>query len=61
MWLVVAVGNGRQAANHLLAMGDNKACPDVDGFSSDMVSLFNTCAPPFLHYYNVDCAGSGIE
>ena len=38
----MCVGNGRQAAKHLLAMGNNEKCPDVDGFSSDMVTLFKT-------------------
>lgn len=36
-------GDGRRAAGHLLAMGDNRACPDVDGFTSDMIMLFNRC------------------
>jgi hypothetical protein len=33
-------GNGERAAELLLLMGDNAACPDRDGFTHDMVLLF---------------------
>lgn len=41
---MISAGNGSQAAKHLLAMGDNALCPDVAGFESDMVALFNTAS-----------------
>lgn len=37
-------GNGQRAAELLLLMGDNAACPDRDGFTHDMVQLFRRWA-----------------
>eukprot|EP00208_Stichococcus_sp_RCC1054_P004010 CAMPEP_0206149134 /NCGR_PEP_ID=MMETSP1473-20131121/37622_1 /ASSEMBLY_ACC=CAM_ASM_001109 /TAXON_ID=1461547 /ORGANISM="Stichococcus sp, Strain RCC1054" /LENGTH=1096 /DNA_ID=CAMNT_0053546583 /DNA_START=242 /DNA_END=3533 /DNA_ORIENTATION=+ len=37
----ISAGDGRRAAGHLLAMGDNDLCPDAEGFTSDMIMLFN--------------------